>query len=120
MHVGIPTQGGRENVPGIPGACTIRFFAYPVRGPFHVSSSQDYINWYLARRSDGKVGIIPGIYVKKREEVVNAPQTPFKIVDRMTDVPDQEKAPTTIPTKQGEVELSDMQVRRRGRSYKQN
>ena len=43
-----------------------------------VSSSQDDHNWYHARRSDGKVGMFPGNYVKERRqnngESVNAPQ----------------------------------------------
>ena len=29
------TRGGGENVPGIPGACAARNFAYLVRGPWH-------------------------------------------------------------------------------------
>ena len=31
---GSPTRGGRENVPGIPGACATRNFTYLARGPW--------------------------------------------------------------------------------------
>ena len=83
-----------------------------------VSSSQDDHNWYHARRSDGKVGMFPGNYVKERRqnngESVNAPQTPLKDATRMTGVSDQDEAPTAKPTDGGDVELSDMQVRTSG------
>ena len=41
MHVpwcmsGSLTRGGGENLPGIPGACAIRNFAYLVRGPWRI------------------------------------------------------------------------------------
>ena len=35
---GSPTGGGRENVPGIPGACATRNFMYLVRGPWNIHS----------------------------------------------------------------------------------
>ena len=79
-----------------------------------VSSSQDDHNWYHARRSDGKVGMIPGNYVKERGQDngkdVSAPKTPLKVAVRTVDVPDQDETLTVKPTKRGEVELTDMQV----------
>ena len=37
MHVGFPNPRWRENVPGIPGACTTHNFTYLVRGPYKVN-----------------------------------------------------------------------------------
>ena len=31
---GLQTRGGRENIPGIPGACATRNFTYLARGPW--------------------------------------------------------------------------------------
>ena len=42
------TRGGRENVPGIPGACAIRNYAYLIRGPWeqpHCSADEFLKIW---------------------------------------------------------------------------
>ena len=101
--------------------CCIRNIQYQcefeqdcVASSLAVSSSQDDHNWYHARRSDGKVGMIPGNYVKERGQDngkdVSAPKTPLKVAARTVDVPDQDETLTVKPTKRGEVELTDMQV----------
>ena len=89
---------------------------------YDISSSQDDIIWFVARRSDGEVGMIPRNYVKEKgEDAVGATiasHAPLKAEAKMTDVPDEDEGPTANPTKHGEPKLCDMQVR--SRSYKGN
>ena len=47
--LGSSTSGGRENVPGIPGACATRNLTYLVRGPLHEPLVTDF------REASGKL-----------------------------------------------------------------
>ena len=43
------TRGGSENVPGIPGACTIRNFTYLARGPWKRSLTRMIVKWHILK-----------------------------------------------------------------------
>ena len=43
------TPDGRENVPGIPGACTTRKFTYLTRGPWHLYKLM--VVWYTIKHN---------------------------------------------------------------------
>ena len=80
-----------------------------------ISSLQDDIRWYLAQRSDGEFAMFPRNHARERgEDTVEATmavQAPLKAEAGMTDVPDRDETVAAIPSKHGEVKLSDMQVR---------
>ena len=49
LTIGFFAVGGRENVPGIPGACVIRNFTYLVRGPLMRALTPAGMEWHHVR-----------------------------------------------------------------------
>ena len=93
-----------------------------MKGVSDIYSSQDNFNWYVAWQRDGKEGMIPRNHVMELEENTAttdiAPQAPLSVEAGITDVSDLYDTRTANPTEQGEVKLSNMQVR--PTSYKKN